>query len=90
MDKIKQLILRLGIRSTYKGFLYLADVGKHYNVNKDNVEHCLRTVVSTCWDKGDRKFLIKISGYNMTQKPTNGEFIDILYHYLTLHEEISL
>ena len=24
MDKIKQLILRLGIRSTYKGFLYLA------------------------------------------------------------------
>ena len=112
MDKIKQLLLRLGIRSTYKGFLYLAyaltlcmqdesyllsiytrlyaDVGKHYNVNKDNVEHCLRTVVSTCWDKGDRKFLIKISGYNMTQKPTNGEFIDILYHYLTLHEEISL
>ena len=67
-----------------------ADVGKHYNVNRDNVEHCLRTVVSTCWDKGDRKFLIKISGYNMTQKPTNGEFIDILYHYLTLHEEISL
>ena len=112
MDKIKQLILRLGIRSTYKGFLYLAyaltlcmqdesyllsiytrlyaDVGKHYNVNKDNVEPCLRTVVSTCWDKGDRKVLIKISGYNMTQKPTNGEFIDILYHYLTLHEEISL
>ena len=70
MDKIKQLILRLGIRSTYKGFLYLAyaltlciqdesyllsiytrlyaDVGKHYNVSKDNVEHCLRKVSQAC------------------------------------------
>lgn len=66
--------------SVYKS-LYV-DVAKKYKTSRDNVEHCIRTVVSSCWYKGNRAFLIQIAGYSITHKPTNGEFIDILYHYL--------
>ncbi|MGF0034373.1 sporulation initiation factor Spo0A C-terminal domain-containing protein [Bariatricus sp. SGI.154] len=66
--------------SVYK-YLY-TDVAEHFNVSRDSVDHCLRTVVSACWYRGNRDLLIKLSGYNLTQKPTNGEFIDILYQAL--------
>lgn len=104
MDKIKQLILSLGIRSTYQGFRYLCyalslciededyllavytrlypDVAKHFDANPDNVEHCLRTAISCCWNKGNRKLLIEMAGYEPMDKPTNGEFLDILYQHL--------
>ena len=59
-----------------------ADVAKHYNTSKDNVEHCIRTAISNCWNHGNREYLIEIAGYNLKQKPSNGEFIDILYHHL--------
>lgn len=109
METIKQLIFRLGIRSTYQGFHYLcyalslcmqnedyllsvykhlyADVAEHFGVSRDSVEHCLRTVVSACWYKGNRPLLVKMSGYDIAHKPTNGEFIDILYQYLKSHGE---
>ncbi len=66
--------------------LYL-DIGKHYEVSRDSVEHCLRTVINACWDKGNRELLINIAGYKITQRPTNSEFIDILHHYLKTHPE---
>ena len=109
MEDIKQLIFRLGIRSTYNGFHYLCyalylcmqdedyllsvykhlytDVAKHYDVNRSSVEHCIRTVVSACWYRGNRDLLIDLSGYSLSQKPANGEFIDILYHYLINHQQ---
>lgn len=70
--------------SVYKS-LYV-DVARKYNTSRDNVEHCIRTVVSNCWYKGNQNFLVQIAGYPITQKPTNGEFIDILYHYLKAQE----
>lgn len=104
MEKIKQLILSLGIRSTYQGFRYLCyalslciqdedyllsvytrlypDIAKHFDAKPDNVEHCLRTAISCCWNKGNRKLLIEMAGYELTDKPANGEFLDILYQYL--------
>lgn len=104
MQKTKQLLFRLGIRSTYNGFHYLcyalelckqnedyllkvqkllySEVAERYGVSRDSVEHCLKTVVNACWDRGDQKFLIKISGCEMTGKPTPREFIDILYYHL--------
>lgn len=66
--------------------LYL-DIGKHYEVSRDSVEHCLRTVINACWDKGNRELLINMAGYKITQRPTNSEFIDILHHYLKTHQE---
>lgn len=104
MDKARTLLLRLGIRSTLKGFHFLlyamqlclsddmyllsvykhlyVDVAAHFGTTRDNVDHCIRTAISNCWYKGNRDLLISITGYELKQKPANGEFIDILYNYL--------
>ena len=101
---ITNLLLTLGIRSTYLGFRYLTyalvlcldieeyltsvyktlyvDVAEHFQTKPANVEHCVRTVISNCWHRGNREFLISIARYPLKEKPTNSEFIDILYHYL--------
>lgn len=57
-------------------------IAVRFDTSQDGVEHCIRTAVYNCWYKGNRKLLFKIAGYELTHKPTNGEFIDILYHYL--------
>ena len=105
MDKqSRALLLRLGIRTTIKGFHFLLyalqlcmsdakyllsvyktlyfDVAAHFGTTRDNVEHCIRTAISNCWYKGNRELLISMAGYELKQKPANGEFIDILYNYL--------
>ena len=104
MDKARVLLLRLGIRSTIRGFHFLlyalqlcllneeyllsvyktlyADVAAYFNTSRDNVDHCIRTAISNCWYKGNRELLISMAGYELKQKPANGEFIDILYNYL--------
>ena len=68
------------LTSVYKT-LY-CDVAVEFHTSCYNVEHCIRTVITYCWDRGNRDFLISIAGYQLTEKPTNSEFIDILYHYL--------
>lgn len=104
MDKARTLLLKLGIRSTLKGFHFLlyamqlclsddmyllsvykhlyVDVAAHFGTTRDNVDHCIRTAISNCWYKGNRELFISIAGYELKQKPANGEFIDILYNYL--------
>lgn len=67
--------------SVYKD-LYV-DVAIRFGTTRDNVEHCVRTAVSSCWYKGNRNLLNRITGYELKHKPANGEFIDILYNYLT-------
>ncbi len=66
--------------SIYKT-LYI-DIATHFSTSRDNVEHCIRTAISNCWYRGNRELLISITGYELKQKPANGEFIDILYNYL--------
>ena len=104
MNKPRALLLRLGIRSTLKGFHFLLyalqlclsneeyllsvyktlymDISAHFGTSRDNVDHCIRTAIANCWYKGNRDLLISITGYELKQKPANGEFIDILYNYL--------
>ncbi|MFR1053237.1 MAG: sporulation initiation factor Spo0A C-terminal domain-containing protein [[Clostridium] scindens] len=60
---------------------------KKFSTTVDNVEHCLRTVISYCWYHGNRRFLIDITGYPLSDKPTNSEFLDILYNYLKFFPE---
>lgn len=100
----RALLLKLGIRSTLRGFYFLlyalqlcrsneeyllsihkilyVDIARNFGTTRDNVEHCIRTAISNCWYKGNRELLISITGYELKQKPANGEFIDILYNYL--------
>lgn len=68
------------LTSVYKT-LY-SEIAAKFETSCYNVEHCIRTVISYCWDRGNRDFLISIAGYQLSEKPTNSEFIDILYHYL--------
>lgn len=105
MDKkIQNLLLRLGINSTYLGHKYLAyalslciqnedyltsvykvlcmEVATHYATTCFNVEHCLRTAIKHCWEQGNSALLKEVAMYPLTDKPTNGQFIDILYHHL--------
>ena len=68
------------LTSVYKA-LYI-DVAKYFETSRQNVEHCIRTAVNRCWYHGNRELLIQIARYPLIGKPTNSEFIDILYHHL--------
>ena len=73
------------LRISCQLFLYHTnvDVARHFNTTRDNVEHCMRTAVSCCWDRGNKDLLSNIAAYPLIEKPTTGEFLDILYHYLS-------
>lgn len=61
--------------------LYPAIANK-FDTTRSCVEHCIRTAVESCWVRGNRKLLINMNGFELRQRPTNGEFIDIVYNYL--------
>ncbi|MCH1983948.1 sporulation initiation factor Spo0A C-terminal domain-containing protein [Ruminococcus sp. OA3] len=58
------------------------DVAKHFGKTRSSVERALRTVVTACWNYGNRDLLHNIAGYHLEQCPAVGEFIAILYHHL--------
>ena len=102
--RIRELLLTLGIHSTYRGFHFLVyalllcledenyllsvsstlypTVAEHFDTSGANVEHCIRTAIGSCYYHGNRAFLFQIARYELPVKPTNSEFLDILYHYL--------
>ena len=49
------------------------------------VERNLRTVTAACWTWGDRGFLNEIAGFPLRERPTNGELIDYLAHYIRVN-----
>ena len=67
-----------------------SDVAKHFNTTQNNVEHCMRTAIANCWLKGNRQLLIELAGYELKKTPSNGEFIDILYHHLKFSEKAEM
>ena len=42
----------------------------------------MRSVVELCWDMRDRDMLNKVAGRKLMDKPTVGEFIDMITGYL--------
>jgi len=58
------------------------DAAKYYSVRPASVEHAIRTVVSTVWDRRDHSDLRRVAGIELEKMPTNSEFIDILVAYL--------
>ena len=62
------------------------DIAKEFRVSRDSVEHCMRTTITYCWNNGNRDFLCGIAKYPLLSKPTNSEFIDILYHHLKFQD----
>ena len=47
-----------------------------------------KSLVNVCWE-GNRRLLDEIAGYQLEDKPTNSEFIDMLAYYLREMEETS-
>lgn len=107
MENLSQLIHRLGINATYRGYHYLyravilalsneeyllsitkkmyLDISSYYHTPVSNVERNLRTVITICWERGNKEFLSQIASYPLGFKPSAGEFIDILVAYCQEH-----
>lgn len=107
MNAVSDLLLKLGIHKTCKGFRYLVFIlqlclededyllhitslyeatGKKFNTAADNIESCIRTAIANCWKRGNRRYLIQITRYNLERQPSAGEFLDILYCHLKSQE----
>ena len=56
------------------------DVAKHFH-SQLRSKRSLRTVITTCWNEGNRTLLDRIAGYELQRKPTTGEFISMLAYY---------
>lgn len=67
-----------------------SDVAKHFHTTQNNVEHCIRTAISNCWERGNRKLFLQLAGHEMDKAPSNGEFISILYNHIKTQEEADL
>ena len=57
-------------------------IANTYKTSVSSVERDLRTVITVCWERGNRKLLQEISPYPLLNKPTTGEFLDLLMNHL--------
>ena len=73
------------IRITKDIYPYLA---RKYITTPSNIERDMRTVISACW-KMNKPGLDKIAGYELSYKPTNSEFIDMITYYLTEEDALK-
>jgi two-component system response regulator (stage 0 sporulation protein A) len=59
------------------------EIARNFQTSACSVERNLRTVVNVCWERGNRNLLEDLSPYPLSDKPTTGEFLDILIGHLT-------
>ena len=52
-----------------------------------NVARTRARAAEACWESGDRKELERIAGRRLLEKPTPGELLFYLYHYLARNRE---
>lgn len=65
------------------------ETAKYFHVKPASVEHAIRTVIRTCWDRTDHSAIDYIAGRHLERMPTNSEFIDILSAFLKYHNKES-
>ena len=58
---------------------------KHYGVSPASVEHAIRTVIASCWDRYDHSEINRVAGITLEEIPTNTEFLIMLVDYLRYH-----
>lgn len=63
--------------------LLYPEIAKTFKTTACSVERNLRTVVTLCWDRGNRPLLETISLYPLIKKPTTSQFLDIVTTHLT-------
>lgn len=55
---------------------------KRYDVSPASVEHAIRTVMASCWDRYDHTDIDRVAGIQLERMPTNTEFIIMLVDHL--------
>ena len=61
------------------------DLAKLYGSTASKVERAMRTAIKVWWRSGDRKLFEDLIGFELSQRPTNSEFIDLLANYFRHH-----
>ena len=57
-------------------------IAKEFNTTPSSVERDIRTVVQVCWDRGNKALLQDMALHPLHNRPTAGEFLDIVVAYL--------
>lgn len=65
------------------------DIAVHFHTTWNCVEKNIRTAVSAAWNSDNKKLLNDIFGNTRDKKPTNKEFFEYLYLYVTKTAELS-
>ena len=60
------------------------ETAKYFHVKPASVEHAIRTVIRTCWDRTDHSAIDYIAGRHLERMPTNSEFIALIADKLQL------
>ena len=60
---------------------------KHYGVTPASVEHAIRTLIASCWDRYDHSEIDRVAGVQLEKIPTNTEFISMLVDHLLCSTE---
>lgn len=62
--------------------LLYPEIAKEFNTTLSSVERDIRTVIQVCWDRGNKNLLQDIALHPLYNRPTAGEFLDILVAYV--------
>ena len=71
--------------------LYI-DIAKEYHTSQTCVERNIRKVIEVIWNHTDenRTWILKIFGNKfLLHKPSNKEFLELLYEYIELHVALN-
>lgn len=58
------------------------ETAKHFGVRPHAVERAIRTLIDICWRYGDRRVLGRLAGYELKNRPSNAEFLDMISAYI--------
>jgi two-component system response regulator (stage 0 sporulation protein A) len=65
------------------------DIAEYFDVEIDNVERDIRTLIGIIWDRGDKNILRRVFGRNLERKPGNAQFLDAVTQYLIAKDEVD-
>lgn len=65
--------------------LIYSEISDHFKTNIACVERDIRTLINKIWEDGNRVYLEEIAGRTLTKRPSNKEFIDMLYARYVQH-----
>ena len=62
--------------------LLYPEIAHAFSTTSCSVERDIRTVVKVCWERGNKVYLQELAMNSLNERPTCGEFIDILVGHI--------